>query len=284
MPFHPSVLIVGDPAPPEFGPPLSWLADHARLTWRTPESGARGAEAAGPVRAAAEETPADDPHLIVFLQNRPGQITEAEVAELHARWPLAPLVVLLGSWCEGEPRTGRPLPGVCRVEWHRWEAEFAWYWVTQGAGPHPWRLPRTHTPAERFLQAGAGEACGAEHRGRSLIALAASDPANFAALAEACRAAGYLVARWHGGAEGEIRGAAVAVWDEPGEGRDDHRQLADCARHRGDIPLIALQSMLRWEDWLAARAAGATTVLAKPLRLTDLLWHLDQYSSRPKDA
>src|SRR5690349_7541486 len=62
------------------------------------------------------------PELIVVAQSRPDSITSAQV-EPFRRWaPLAGVVTLLGSWCEGETRTGRPLPGVERIYWYQFPA------------------------------------------------------------------------------------------------------------------------------------------------------------------
>ena len=63
---------------------------------------------------------ANDPDLILLVASRPGRFSAAEVESLHRRAPLAKLVALLGSWCEGEVRSGHPWPGVTRIYAHQW--------------------------------------------------------------------------------------------------------------------------------------------------------------------
>src|SRR5262245_25311347 len=60
------------------------------------------------------------PRAIVFLKAHPGQVSAKQIEKLHALEPLARLVVLTGPWCEGEQRSGRPIPGVVRVPWRNW--------------------------------------------------------------------------------------------------------------------------------------------------------------------
>ena len=63
--------------------------------------------------------------------------------------PLARIVGLLGSWCEGEVRSGRPWPGAMRIYWHqwpgRWHAELD---RLRGACPI-WGLPLTAGDEDR---------------------------------------------------------------------------------------------------------------------------------------
>jgi hypothetical protein len=59
--------------------------------------------------------------LVVLAQSRRDQFLDSEVEELITNFPAAPVVGLLGSWCEGESRSGKPYPGVIQVYWHQWE-------------------------------------------------------------------------------------------------------------------------------------------------------------------
>ena len=48
--------------------------------------------------------------LVVLAQSRRDQFLEADVERLLTNFPSVPIVGLLGSWCEGESRSGRPFP------------------------------------------------------------------------------------------------------------------------------------------------------------------------------
>ncbi|MFM7073296.1 MAG: hypothetical protein ACKO38_16030, partial [Planctomycetota bacterium] len=133
MSYRPSILLFGDCSPPEFAAAREWLRTHGDVVEATrlenvpPHAARRDHERphdarsdnawpnhATPDNARLAECSesARHPELIVGFQNRPGQWREEELHVLAGRWPLAVMVSLLGSWCEGEPRTGRPLPGV----------------------------------------------------------------------------------------------------------------------------------------------------------------------------
>ncbi len=275
MSFAPIVHLFGDDSPPEFGPALDCLRKHAITHHCAADSLTvhRDSTAGG----SLSQPLLSSPDVILLLQNRPGQWSAEMVERLHARWPLARLVALLGSWCEGEPRTGRPLPGVARVLWHQWEAVFGRYWESAGDAPHPWRLPRTQAATEPFLADVIEPARGSRLSSpRPLVAIEAVETAGFEALADACRAAGYAVARWRADAPREVQGAAVLVWDEPGWSHEDLDRLQSCVLGAAEVPVIAILGMLRWEDWVRARGLGAAVVLAKPFVLADFCWHLDR--------
>ena len=53
--------------------------------------------------------------LIVLAQSRRNQVSQSMVDYLRSKTPGVPIVVLLGSWCEGENRSGQPLLGVTQA-------------------------------------------------------------------------------------------------------------------------------------------------------------------------
>ncbi|MGB9689375.1 hypothetical protein [Thermogutta sp.] len=60
------------------------------------------------------------PDWLVLFQDRPGQFSQDERYALHRLTPLTRWLVVSGPWCESEPRTGTPLPGVLRLSWSQW--------------------------------------------------------------------------------------------------------------------------------------------------------------------
>ena len=68
---------------------------------------------------------ANAPDLLVLAQARRHQFGPSLVSKLLVQWPTTPAVHLLSSWCEGELRSGKPLPGWVRVYWHRWAVEYS---------------------------------------------------------------------------------------------------------------------------------------------------------------
>ncbi len=102
-------LLVGDAQRTEFREAVDALRSSCSMTAAVDVTAAESMLAQGLV-----------PDLIVIAQAFPGQVTTEQVERLRRAAPLARVLGLLGSWCEGEARTGRPWPGVIRVYWHQW--------------------------------------------------------------------------------------------------------------------------------------------------------------------
>jgi hypothetical protein len=211
------------------------------------------------------------PELIVVAQSRPDIICGAQLKHLQRTAPLAGIVALLGSWCEGETRTGRPLPGVYRLYWY----EFPAWWQRQlqlRAANHcpDWARPTTQLARQ----------CVPGHpRSRSgLIVLRTVRRDNADALADALNHAGHSTA-WHqhDRARSHTRGAFAGIWDG---GQLNDTECADlevfCKQmSRDGAPVVVLLDFPRRDRVDRAYAAGATAVLGKPYLNADLLSSLE---------
>lgn len=99
------VLVIGDRRSPDFSAAVDAL-----------EAGQR-------IAVVGDITTADDwlrrgsgaVRQVMLLQSWPGQWSAKEIGRLRQVAPLAEFAALLGPWCEGETRTGQPLPGVRRI-------------------------------------------------------------------------------------------------------------------------------------------------------------------------
>nr|NIL96717.1 hypothetical protein [Planctomycetales bacterium]NIP68851.1 hypothetical protein [Planctomycetales bacterium] len=94
------------------------------------------------------------PDLIVLACAWPGQFDHAQLYALRRRLPLARFLSVLGSWCEGETRSGDPWPGMLRTYWHHWLPhwsselrQFVRHQLTT------WGLPTTASDDERWIGA-----------------------------------------------------------------------------------------------------------------------------------
>jgi CheY-like chemotaxis protein len=211
--------------------------------------------------------------VIVIAQTFPGQLSCEQLDRLHRHAPLSRIVRLLGSWCEGEARTGQPPPSAVRVYWHQWDvrARRELRRLTRGQCPS-WGLPVTATDEERLLQNSTCEV----PPGRGLVAIHASGFAMEDWLSSACRANGYSTVRLRPPQYAFIEGATAAVFDAAyleGDELDQLRRLTETLR---DTPIIALSDFPRIEDKRRAIDAGATAVISKPFYLADLYWQLDR--------
>lgn len=224
------------------------------------------------------------PHLVLAAQPRPGTIAQASVERLRRLAPLMRIVVVAGTWCEGELRTGRPLTGVIRLTWY----ELAAWWRAGGAAvarceSPPWAAPLDDIRSGQLIYRrdarGCAQPSGAS-RPRRLAAIDAPDFAVFEALSDA------IGPEWQGGWRprhrpakaqnaGEPRQAAAAgIWDG---GQLSEREQTDLAAFCGSLdraPVIALLDFPRAEHVEIARGAGAAAVMAKPYQAALLVGEL----------
>lgn len=251
-----TALLVGDAQRSEFREAVATLDGCSRLV-------------VAPDVAAAEWLLAEDlaADLIVVAQAFPGQFTTAAVERLRRHAPLARVVGLLGSWCEGEVRTGQPWPAVVRVYWHQWPARCRRELEALAAGHcSPWALPSTASEEEHVL-AEAPPPAG-RCRGRVAIAAWQFDVQDW--LAAACRRLGYTTVWLRAGQPGATQEFDALLYDCGGDVATELRELERWRQLLGPIPTLALVNYPRVEDREQLRAAGVSRMLSKPLGLADL--------------
>ena len=259
MAMRPTVQLVGD-------------ADHADFR-----------DAVKLLRAAAHVVDARvpaAPELIVIAQSRPGAFAPCDVESLRRGAPLAGVVALLGSWCEGEARTGRPWPGVARLYWY----DFPTWWQRQLALRAAGRCPDWARPNESD---DALPHATIRNRQCGVIVLSVARRDTRDALAEVLREAGYATV-WHrfGRPECEVHGAAAGIWDGGQLDQCEATELATFCRRlsRDAAPVVAQLDFPRRDHFDEAVRLGASVVLGKPWRNESLLATLDAIRTNAKTA
>ncbi|MHB8897604.1 MAG: hypothetical protein ACYC6Y_02535 [Thermoguttaceae bacterium] len=220
------------------------------------------------------------PDVIVVAQSYPGEFADSQIDGLRRVAPLARFVAVLGSWCEGEMRSGSPWSGAVRVFWHQWLPHCHRELERLLAGRESlWSLPPTAGEEERCLVL-------ASRRDRpGLAARPALPPAEappveivtrqyevFQWLAAACADRGFQ-ARWRRDpAEPPAGPTAVVLFDAA---EDTDLELARFRRIRsgGHVSAIVLADFPRAGDRDRFVAAGAKAVVSRPFFWDDLFGH-----------
>ncbi|MEX2316486.1 MAG: hypothetical protein WD669_04990 [Pirellulales bacterium] len=214
------------------------------------------------------------PELIVIAQDRPGAIDQREVERLRREAPLAGIVSLVGSWCEGELRTGRPLVGVTRLYWY----EFVPWWRRQMARRADGLCPEWSVSGDFGLRhPGGTRNCGLKNDvfssfGVVMIAVPRWETAD--TIADVLQRAGYATI-WQPPAKSGIlaRGVTAGIWEggqlEEHEAAELHRFCEQLARDAA--PVMALLDFPRRDRCDLAMSAGAAAVLGKPWLNDDAL-------------
>lgn len=268
-----SVLWVGDQRRAEFAAAWSSLAAHAVVC---PAADSRAAQ-----RLLASQDGSDEltpPDLVVVAQTYPGQNSAADIDSLRQLVPLSPVVALLGSWCEGESRSGQPWAGAERVYWHQWGPRFELELARLAGGQPPqWSLPATTSDEERLLAVAPQSGLG----GQGVVAIRARSRDVAQLLADACRRRGYAPIVVSGPPhETRLQGAVAAVWEGDDCLDDAVREITQLCSAIAPAPVVALLSFPRVDDVRLAVAAGAAVVMSKPLRVDELLSQLERLSRR----
>ena len=121
---------------------------------------------------------------IVLAQSRRDQFDQAAVDALRRQLPDVPIINLLGTWCEGENRSGAPLTGVTRVMWHQWNQQFSRFCrqIVEGVATD-WHHPLTASVADRVRDFSADPHHELLLRGKKIL-VSAESAATFETLAD----------------------------------------------------------------------------------------------------
>jgi hypothetical protein len=222
------------------------------------------------------DSPEVTAELYIVAQSRPDALSATLIQLLRRDAPLTRIVALLGTWCEGETRTGRPWPEVERIYWY----EFPSWWRRQLAirldcGIHASLIepPKSET----------------RNRAQGLVALRTWVPDTAAVLSEVLQAAGYATAwRQPGRPAAVVRGAIAGIWDGSQLSDAEADDLASFCRllARDRAPVVALLDFPRRDRCEVARKIGAATILGKPWLNVELLAAIEEVSGdlRSSDA
>ncbi len=206
------------------------------------------------------------PELIFLAQPLPSTYSQDDIDRLQKLSPLTRLVIVVGSWCEGELRTGAPPTGVIRLYWY----ELATWWQAaiqrHAAGLCPlWSLPLDHPHSGRWT---SDRSFTLPVSKKLLVQIDTTDLAVFETLAFALRQHG-ISASWRGDGK-SVTAANAGIWDGSQlDARELRRLRAYCHETHG--PVLALLDFPRVEHFEQAKAAGATAVFAKPYVVEELV-------------
>lgn len=254
-----SILFLGDAARPEF----------SRLRADLPKFGSVADFAEAESAAAAMEEGCFAADVVVVAQATPGQFSHAAIDRLRRAAPLARIVAVLGSWCEGEMRSGSPWPASLRLYWHQWPTHGRREFERFSRGePCELTLPITAGEEERLLLT-TTESDPRTKNG--LVLIRSHSTEMWAWLAEACQSGGFA-AVWQREAQEIIaEGVTAAIFDATDLGPAECEELRRMSAALHPSPVIVLLSFPRIDQEQLARAAGAAAAFSKPIRVESLL-------------
>lgn len=252
------VALLGDFAGPEFAAARELIAASAQV---------HDFSESAKLLAGKDATAASE--LVVVAQARPRQWDGPWLDALRRTWPLVRVVAILGTWCEGETRTGQPLAADVRVFWYR----FGVWWPRQmellaSGRAAQWSNHGTHG---LHGQEQGEVANGDESEKRGLVLIAARDRDSAESIALACQLGGWAAVWVRPPSPLPIVHGATAILYDGGPLGD--RDLAAIDRLRaayGPLPVVAFADLPTIDRLEAAKDVGVRAILGKPFYVDDL--------------
>jgi CheY-like chemotaxis protein len=212
--------------------------------------------------------------LIVVAQSRRDQFQSVDIEKIIEMFANVPVVALLGSWCEGEVRSGEPFPGVMRIYWHQWNGRYEDFLnQLNGHGVTHWHSPRTSSIADRIALRDQIRLPNNKSKPNiELVSISAWTQESYEMLADAVNHFGWQ-SRWVERAfwDAEATQAVSLICIDARAWSDDVKNRIKWIRSElQQIPMILVVSYPRANELDAIEAAGITEVVSKPFELNDL--------------
>ena len=211
--------------------------------------------------------------LVLVAQSRRNQISDEDIESLQALFINLPVVALLGSWCEGEPRSGAPWPGVTRVYWHQWEGRYDRF-VEQldHEGITDWHAPRTSSVADQIAGLKKAAVNSASGSRMEYIGVSAWTRDQYEMIADSVKHFGWRCgwverALWDGATSRLVSAICVDADSWSGDLQNRLKWIHD---EIPEAPMVLLLSYPRQDEMDAIRRAGVAEVVSKPFELADL--------------
>ena len=209
--------------------------------------------------------------LIVIAQSRRNQFDRKRIEWLFSAYPHIPLIALSGSWCEGESRSGSPVPGMIRVYWHQWRGRLGSFRrQLENLQIATWQLPKTLSSADRVLR---DLPCAQiETDDRPLIGISALTPNSFGMFQDACNAAEFDMVWIETVGEEEVGEHVPELILLDGNSMSQHfvKRVRNVRRLYPASVMIAALNFPRQYDFVVAQQEGIVDVVSKPFHLSDL--------------
>ena len=222
------------------------------------------------------------PQLTVIAQSRPGVVDPHIVEQLRRDAPLTAVVSLLGSWCEGETRTGRPLACSERIFWY----DFPAWWRQQLGLLSNGRCPDWHrADASRFrmnVPSSQPREPG-RPRPRGAVILQMQTYETGQALSDLLYRAGYAsVHQSTNKSRMSVHGIAAGIWEGGQLSDEEASRLYSFTRQLAvqNAPVLALLDFPRRELIDRAMSLGVAAGMGKPWVNRDVVDTLERIVQR----
>jgi len=207
-------------------------------------------------------------NLILIAQSRSNQFDQSEIDSIVSNNPLIPVVMLLGSWCEGERRSDQPVKGVKRVFWHQWQGRFDDFSdQMKQQGISLWHSPAIETDADRIKMAQSSLGL----RKEPVIGVSALNQQTYDTLSQAIVALGGKPKWVERTSIINLCASATAICIDADSADEALERRIQWVRNQfAHVPLIVMMNFPRRQEIQQLEKLGVASVVSKPFELTDL--------------
>jgi hypothetical protein len=229
-----------------------------------------------PISHLADRDPTEH-NLLVVAQSRRDQFSRDVWSRMLQQFVNRPVVALLGSWCEGESRSGQAVPGVVRVYWHQWIGQLdRFLHQLQKHQLSSWHLPRIAANADRIL---LDSYYDQELAGHCLVAgISSLTESGYSMIADGLQQLGcqpvWLEAEW-GGVEPNCRQTTsrslhFIVVNANSLNGPVPEKVKLLRQRYPRLPIVLMINFPRRQDLAVAARLGVDEIVSKPFQLHDL--------------
>ncbi|MDG2385594.1 MAG: hypothetical protein P8N76_28250 [Pirellulaceae bacterium] len=244
------VLLIGCTNEPEFRAMSDWLQQNLQLT------------TVDDMRSIPPDLSQFD--LILIAMSLRFQFSLEAIQQLRKSVPLARICTIVGSWCEGETRSGQAWPAVERMYVHQ---------VVARAIHENWQeqipsFPSTFSNDEYWLARGnqSRTPCPIDEG----ILICSRDHESGKALALACQQAGFRTSVVRPDTFGTHEKIGVVLYDADRNHQQRLEQIQKLANGYPAARIVTLLEFPRHDEISQIRAVGGHQVLGKPYDIDDL--------------
>ena len=219
--------------------------------------------------------------MIFILQSYSGQYSQSELGKILNKYPITPIICVLGAWCEGEQRTATPLSGIKSIYVHHWQTEGENEFKRFVAGEFStFELFPVVSREEIFLETSKRRSIGKFGAGKKAWIynekkMIGSDSEMNRLLFEILQSASFSVEYidWSGVTD-EADFPDAIFWDLNEAPLEQVGEIiTELRKANTETKIIVLQNAPRVEEKRFLCDAGADLVVAKPFELTSLLMY-----------
>lgn len=206
--------------------------------------------------------------LVVVAQPRRSQFSSKQLEALSEQFIHIPVVVLCGSWCEGETRSGTPIPGLTRVYWHQWKGRFENFQdqlISNGVAT--WHLPKIASITDHIQQ---DVDVLKKPKLENNIGISALNQESFEMMAMAIHSTGCVWIESLPSSDTNKSKFSVICVEGNSLTEDTERRVRDLQKRFPRTPMVMTLNFPRRSEFAIANRLGIEELVSKPFQLSDL--------------